>query len=64
MQLGYTLPKGVLDKIGLENLRIYLSGENILSLTSYFEGWDPEINTGGAYYPILATYTLGVNARF
>ncbi|WP_339925592.1 TonB-dependent receptor [uncultured Cyclobacterium sp.] len=64
MQFGYTLPNETLDRIGLQNLRIYLSGENILSLTSYFDGWDPEINTGGAYYPILSTYTLGVNARF
>jgi len=64
LQLGYTLPATVLERIGLQNLRLYLSGENVLSFTSYAEGWDPEINTGGAYYPILATYTLGVNARF
>lgn len=64
MQVGYTLPKSLQDRVGLQNARIYLSGENVLSLSGYWPGWDPEINSGGAYYPILATYTLGVNLRF
>lgn len=46
LQLGYTLPSTTLESIGLQNLRLYLSGENVLSFTSYAEGWDPEINTG------------------
>ncbi|MEX0881871.1 MAG: SusC/RagA family TonB-linked outer membrane protein, partial [Cyclobacteriaceae bacterium] len=53
LQLGYSLNPSILERIGLQNLRLYLSGENVLSFTSYADGWDPEINTGGAYYPIL-----------
>ncbi|WP_044202344.1 SusC/RagA family TonB-linked outer membrane protein [Echinicola pacifica] len=64
LQMGYTLPKGTLDKLGLGTGRVYVSGENLFSLNSYRQGWDPEINTSGAYYPILATYTLGVNIKF
>ncbi|AWW33105.1 SusC/RagA family TonB-linked outer membrane protein [Echinicola strongylocentroti] len=64
LQLGYTLPEAAVERIGLQNARLYLSGENLLSFNSYRQGWDPEINTSGAYYPILATYTLGVNIKF
>ncbi|GAB3650271.1 TonB-dependent receptor [Echinicola sediminis] len=64
LQLGYTLPQATVERIGLQKARLYLSGENLLSFNSYRQGWDPEINTSGAYYPILATYTLGVNIKF
>lgn len=64
LQVGYTLPQPVISKFGIQSARFYLSGENLFSFSGYWPGWDPEVNTGGAYYPILATYTLGVNVRF
>ena len=64
LQAGFTLPKRILDAIRIDKIRIYLSAENLFSINSYRQGWDPEINTGGAYYPILSTYTLGVNVKF
>jgi TonB-linked SusC/RagA family outer membrane protein len=64
LQLGYTFPQNLTNQIGLGSARLYVSGENLFSFNSYREGWDPEINTAGAYYPILATYTLGVNVKF
>ncbi|WP_044238078.1 SusC/RagA family TonB-linked outer membrane protein [Flexithrix dorotheae] len=64
LQIGYTIPNLVLEPAGIQSIRVYASGENLFTFNSYREGWDPEINSGGAYYPILATYTLGVNARF
>jgi len=64
LQLGYTLPKHITSSIGIENLRFYLQGENLFCINSYREGWDPEINGTGSYYPILATYTFGVNLKF
>lgn len=63
-QAGFTLPKRILDAMRIEKVRIYLSAENLFSINDYRQGWDPEINTGGAYYPILSTYTLGVNVKF
>ncbi|MBB5440343.1 TonB-linked SusC/RagA family outer membrane protein [Pedobacter sp. AK017] len=63
-QLGYTLPGPVSAKAGLSKARIYLGGENFLNWNNYRKGWDPEINTGGSYYPILATYTVGLNVTF
>ncbi|PKB00271.1 TonB-linked SusC/RagA family outer membrane protein [Flavobacteriaceae bacterium MAR_2009_75] len=63
-QVGYRVPKSATDIIGIDNLRFYLGAENLHSFNSYRKGWDPEINSGGSYYPILTTYTLGVNLKF
>ena len=43
IQLGYTLPKSVLSKIGADHLRVYIQGQNLLTFTKY-TGLDPEIN--------------------
>lgn len=43
----------------------YVQAENPISIHGYRKGWDPEINTDGSqYYPILSTYTFGVNLKF
>ncbi len=64
LQLGYTIPKSVLDAVQINSLRVYFSAENLYSFNNYRKGWDPEINTNGTYYPILATFTMGVNVKF
>lgn len=63
-QLGYTLPKRWIQKVGASSLRIFATAENPISWNKYREGWDPEINSSGVFYPILATYTFGVNLKF
>lgn len=45
LQFGYTFPIVKMNQIGLSNLRIYISGENIFVLTKY-KGDDPEIGNG------------------
>lgn len=61
LQVGYNLPKNIIKKVGIDNLRIYLSGENIFTLTNY-KGIDPEragnINN---IYPLTKSYSLGIN---
>lgn len=64
VQLGYTFPKNVINTIGVEYLRLFCTAENLFTFKTYREGWDPEINTNGAYYPILSTFTLGINVQF
>lgn len=64
IQLGYSLPQPVLDNLRISRLRMYVSAENILTMSNYRKGWDPEVNTARAYYPILANYTFGVNLQF
>lgn len=66
IQLGYTLPKKAIGKLGVNNVRFYVSGENLLTLSNFFEGWDPEIAPGsnGFYYPQVKAYNLGLNVSF
>ncbi|MCX6279944.1 MAG: TonB-dependent receptor [Bacteroidetes bacterium] len=49
IQLGYTFPKAIVSKIGLQLLRIYVTANNLFTITKY-KGFDPEI--GGASYGI------------
>ncbi|MDR2765578.1 MAG: TonB-dependent receptor [Tannerella sp.] len=63
LQVGYTVPSRLL-RPWLDKARIYFSADNLYTVKQYRKGWDPEINTGGSYYPILATYTLGLNINF
>jgi TonB-linked SusC/RagA family outer membrane protein len=60
--LGYTLPKKVTGKIKIKSARIYLSGQNLVTWSNFFPGFDPEQrDTGGEFYPIMKTYTVGIN---
>ncbi|KAA6313259.1 TonB-dependent receptor SusC, partial [termite gut metagenome] len=51
LQVGYTLPKAWMDKAYINNLRVFLSGENLLTFTNY-PGVDPELGSGLDVYPI------------
>ena len=62
IQFGYTLPKRWVEKIRLDNLRLFVSGENLLTLTSY-PGLDPEIGTAVGY-PLMKTYSGGLQVTF
>lgn len=44
LQIGYTLPEGVLSRIGFDRVRVYVSGQNLFTLTGYEYG-DPDIGT-------------------
>ena len=68
--LAYNLPNSVLDKIGLSKLRIYVSGQNLLTFTNY-TGQDPEIignpitrGNDAGNYPLSTAYRLGLNIGF
>lgn len=64
VQLGYTIPSAITRKLKVSSIRLYANGENLKLWSNYRKGWDPEINTGGAYYPIMANYTFGLNLNF
>lgn len=64
LQLGYTLPKSIVqDKMKMEKLRFYVGGQNLLTFNHFYQGWDPEMSNGN-FYPITKTYTIGINATF
>lgn len=68
IQIGYTIPKQLTRKIGIDGIRVYVSGQNLFSFNGFYKGWDPEneIGTGDApsYYPITAIYSFGLNLKF
>ena len=68
LQLGYSLPLSILTKAHFQKLRVYVSGNNLVTLTKY-SGYDPEI--GGSsygidrgYYPQARSFTAGLNLTF
>ena len=70
IQLGYTLPSYLTQKIFIQKLRFYVAAENLLTMTSY-KGLDPELNgderSNGidrGYYPQARTFTVGINLNF
>ena len=63
LQIGYTFPKEWMRKAFIENLRVFVTGENLLTITSY-PGVDPEIGSGLNIYPISRQLSVGVNVSF
>ncbi|WP_207532476.1 SusC/RagA family TonB-linked outer membrane protein [Desertivirga arenae] len=65
LQIGYSLPKAVIQKASLSRLRVYIMSENLYTFTNY-SGYDPEIG-GTAFgidrgvYPQARSFMLGVN---
>lgn len=59
IELGYNVPETALKKIGLSNLRIYLNGTNLFSV-SKFKMWDPEMGGNGLGYPVQRVYNIGI----
>lgn len=65
LQLGYTLPKGWLNSVGVENIRIYYSVENLLTFDKMKIKIDPESTSQRlSSYPLLRTHAFGVNVTF
>ena len=71
LTLGYTFPESIADKLAMNNLRVYFSGLNLLTITD-FDGYDPESTSdagqgpGTTFYsaPAARTFSLGVNLKF
>jgi TonB-linked SusC/RagA family outer membrane protein len=71
--LGYTFPKRAIQKLHIENLRLYANIQNLLTLTGY-SGYDPEIGASTASanvmgldngrYPSPTVYSFGLNISF
>lgn len=58
--LAYTFPRKLINKIYLDNLRIYFTGSNLFTATKY-KGFDPET---GDWYPNTRMYVVGLNISF
>jgi len=71
VQIGYTFGEKINSSIGIDKLRIYISGNNLFTITDYL-GFDPSANSGNplggaidkGFYPVAASYLLGINLNF
>lgn len=66
LQLGYTLPSKISKKFFCERLRFFVGGTNLLTFSELDDwGMDSEAPTGrGDYYPVLKTWSFGLNVEF
>lgn len=66
LTVGYTFPQTIMDNIKVNRLRVYFSGQNLLTFDNMPAGWDPEIpnDKRGDLYPITAIYSLGIDLTF
>ena len=60
--IGYTLPKNVMNSVGIQNLRLFVTGQNLCEWTKLLKSYDPELLSQD--YPINRIITLGLQARF
>jgi TonB-linked SusC/RagA family outer membrane protein len=71
VQIGYTFSEKQIRGLGIDKLRIYVSGNNLFTLSDYF-GYDPSASNGApigsgidkGFYPVASSYLLGVNLNF
>lgn len=73
ISFGYNLPKALVSRFGLQNVKVYTNAQNVFTFTKY-SGYDPEIGsinqdallTGidNARYPSPQIYTVGLNIKF
>lgn len=65
LTLGYNFSDRFVKQIKLQGLKVFVSGQNLLTFDNMPEGIDPVIPNGtfGAFFPVAATYTFGVNVR-
>ena len=65
VNLGYTLPQALLSKVKIKSFRVFVSAANLLTISKAWKGFDPEINNANAeFYPLMRTFTAGVNVNF
>ena len=71
IQVGYSLPETITEKIGMDSLRLYLQATNLFTITGY-EGFDPEViaydnlslGIDSRVYPVSKIFTIGANFKF
>lgn len=69
VQIGYSLPRDILSKLGFKKVRIYASGENLLTVTSLIDIFDPaQLGlsgwSDGKTYPFSKIFSFGMQVKF
>lgn len=64
-QVGYSFPQEWVGKVGLQRVRLYFSGENLFEFSKLNKNFDPELTSVNGYdYPIMRSYSIGLNITF
>ncbi|HBE41785.1 MAG TPA: hypothetical protein DDW27_11385 [Bacteroidales bacterium] len=66
ISLAYQISESIINKFGIEGLKVYVSGKNLMTLTNW-DGWDPETNQGigsTTPYPVMKSFTMGADISF
>ncbi|GAB3425896.1 SusC/RagA family TonB-linked outer membrane protein [Niabella aquatica] len=63
VSLGYSFPKGLLQRWGMQNLKLVVGAQNLFTITKY-TGLDPEGENSRAAYPAQKTFYAGINFKF
>lgn len=71
LQLGYTIPKSITEKVKISNFRLYAQVNNLYTFTDY-SGFDPSISSGApvgggidpGFFPTPRSYIFGINLNF
>ncbi len=71
LALSYEVPQPKLQKVGLRRVRVYLSAQNLFTISDY-KGYDPQTKSGSLQapgvdrgsFPIARTYTIGINLGY
>ncbi|WP_242204041.1 SusC/RagA family TonB-linked outer membrane protein [Aestuariivivens insulae] len=64
-EIGYTLPNSILDEINIDTVRLYISGQNLLTWSKDWKDFDPETsNANGNSYPQQKVISFGINVTF
>lgn len=75
LQVGYQLPRSLVNSLKIKDVFVYVNGQNLFTKTRFYEGYDPEINYNasvsdgvslgdGNYYPQVKTFTFGIDIKF
>lgn len=63
LEVGYTIPKSLVNKIRFNNIRLFFRGNNLLTFSS-FKLWDPELGSStGTEYPLAKSLTFGLSVN-
>ena len=63
--IGYTVPAKKLRKVGIDQLRFYVNGQNLFTISNAYKGYDPENDVAsGNFYPVMQTLSFGVDLSF
>ncbi len=67
LQLGYTIPEKRTSKIGISNVRVYVSTDNVFTVSKFWKYFDveaPILTNYQQFYPLMRTTTVGLDVRF